>query len=320
MPAPPAISCEAIEKSFGAVRAVQSLSLNVPQGSVYGILGPNGSGKTTSIRMMVGIYVPDAGAVTIAGQPVSDKTKDGVGYLPEERGLYPKMKVRELLEFFARLKGLPAAGARARVKQWLERVELSDWAEKKVNDLSKGMQQKIQFIVAVIGDPGILILDEFSSGLDPVNANLLMEILLEQRAQGKTILLSTHRMEEAERLCDHVCLINKGRKVLDGGLAAIRAAAGKSTVRVDYTGDPAVLRQAPGVLRADDFGNYAELKLSPDAQSPAAVSSLLRFLAPQLTITRFEQLQPTLNQIFLDTVASTTPSTAPTPAVASAPL
>ncbi|MGH9467529.1 MAG: ABC transporter ATP-binding protein, partial [Terriglobales bacterium] len=181
--------------------------------------------------------------------------------------------------------------------------------------LSKGMQQKIQFIVAAIADPPVLILDEFSSGLDPVNANLLNEILLEQRARGKTILLSTHRMEEAERLCDHVCLINKGVKVLDGRLADLRARAGKSTVRVDYTGDPALLlstlRQAPGVLAAEDFGNYAELKLAPDAQSPERVSALLRHLAPRLALTRFEQLEPSLNQIFLDTVAATSAAAPP---------
>ncbi|MGH9476693.1 MAG: ABC transporter ATP-binding protein [Terriglobales bacterium] len=300
-----AIDCRGIEKSYTAVRAVQSLSLEVPHGAVYGILGPNGSGKTTSIRMMVGILAPDAGEIKIHGIPAGSKAKDCIGYLPEERGLYPKMKIIELLQFFAGLKGLRAAEGLARARQWLERVELGAWADKKVNDLSKGMQQKIQFIVAVISDPPVLILDEFSSGLDPVNANLLNEILLEQRAKGKTILLSTHRMEEAERLCDHVCLINQGRKVLDGRLADLRAAAGKSTVRVDYSGDAAILRQAPGVLRADDFGNYAELKLSPEAQSPKAVSALLRHLAPQLQITRFEQLQPTLNQIFLDTVGAT---------------
>lgn len=305
-----AIVCEGIEKSFGAVRAVQGISLAVPTGSVYGFLGPNGSGKTTSIRMMVNILVPDAGRVTIQGQPVGDHTKDLIGYLPEERGLYPKMKVRELLEFFAELKNVPAAEAKARVRRWLERVELAAWGEKKINELSKGMQQKVQFVVAVIADPPILILDEFSSGLDPINANLLKDILLELRGQGKTILFSTHRMDEAERLCDHVCLIDRGRKVLDGRLAELRAAAGKSTLRVDYRGPSVVLRQAPGVTAVDDFGNYAELRLAPDAQSSAAVAAILRCLAPQLEITRFELLEPSLNQIFLDTVAADAPPAA----------
>src|SRR6185437_1556512 len=242
-----AIQCEQITKSFGAVRAVQGIDLCVPRGSVYGYLGPNGSGKTTSIRMMVNIYAPDSGRVRIEGVAVGDKTMDRVGYLPEERGLYPKMKVRELLEYFAELKRVPKARIAERVKYWLERVELGSWSEKKLNELSKGMQQKIQFVVAVIADPPILILDEFSTGLDPVNANLLKDILLDLKSQGKTILFSTHRMDEAERLCDHVCLIDHGRKVLDGTLTAIRAAAGKSTLRVDYQGDAAVLRQAPGV-------------------------------------------------------------------------
>lgn len=299
-----ALVCEGIEKSYGTVRAVQNLSLTVPSGSVYGFLGPNGSGKTTTIRMIVNILIPDGGRIAIQGEPTSDRSKRLIGYLPEERGLYPKMKIRELLEFFAELKGVPPAVARPRVQQWLERVELGAWGEKKVNELSKGMQQKIQFIAAVIADPPILILDEFSSGLDPVNANLLKDILLELRRSGKTILFSTHRMEEAERLCDHVCLIDHGHKVLDGQLAAIRSAAGKSTLRVDYRGDSAVLRQAPGVVQADDFGNYAELRLAPGAQSSAAVAAILRFLAPKLEITRFELLEPSLNQIFLDTVGT----------------
>ncbi|MGH9394647.1 MAG: ABC transporter ATP-binding protein [Terriglobales bacterium] len=314
MSSPHAVVCDAIVKSFGEVHAVQGVSLSVPEGSVYGFLGPNGSGKTTSIRMMVNILVPDSGGVRIQGVPAGDRTKDRIGYLPEERGLYPKMKVRELLEFFAELKNVPAAQAKTRAKHWLERVELGAWSEKKLNELSKGMQQKIQFIVAVIADPPILILDEFSSGLDPVNANLLKDILLELRGQGKTILFSTHRMDEAERLCDHVCLIDHGRKILDGRLADIRNAAGKATVRVDYRGDSALLRQAPGVLQADDFGNYAELKLRPEAQTPGAVAELLRYLASRLDLTRFEQLEPSLNQIFLEAVGKAPASAAATPA------
>ncbi|HXE30939.1 MAG TPA: ATP-binding cassette domain-containing protein [Terriglobales bacterium] len=300
----PAIQLDGIAKSYGTVRAVRNLSLTVPAGAVYGFLGPNGSGKTTSIRMMVNILVPDGGTVRIQGQPVGPHTKDLIGYLPEERGLYAKMKVRELIEFFAELKKVPPAVAKPRVMQWLERVELGAWADKKVNELSKGMQQKIQFVVAVIADPPILILDEFSSGLDPINANLLKDVLLELRAQGKTILFSTHRMEEAERLCDHVCLIDHGQKVLDGRLDAIRSAAGKSTIRVDYRGDAALLRRAPGVSQVDDYGNYAELRLGPEAQNAAGATAILRALAPQLDITRFELLEPTLNQIFLDTVGA----------------
>lgn len=297
-----AISLQEVSKSYGSVHAVRGLSLEVPEGSVYGFLGPNGSGKTTSIRMMVHILVPDAGAVCIQGEPAGDRLKRRIGYLPEERGLYPKMKVRELLEFFAALKGIPAPEARMRVRGWLERLELGAWGDKQVNELSKGMQQKIQFIVAVIADPPILILDEFSSGLDPINANELKDVLLELRAQGKTILFSTHRMEEAERLCDHVCLIDHGVKVLDGRLEAIRAAAGQSTLRVDCRGERALLRQAPGVLAVADFGNYAELRLAPEAQSAAGVGAIVRFLASRLDLTGFALQAPSLNQIFIDTI------------------
>lgn len=301
---PAAIVCERITKSYGEVRAVQGLCLNVPAGSIYGFLGPNGSGKTTSIRMMVNILVPDEGKVLIEGQPASQQSTDRIGYLPEERGLYAKMKVGELLEFFAELKNVRRAHARERAHHWLQRIGLQDVAEKKVNELSKGMQQKIQFVVAVIADPAILILDEFSSGLDPINADLLKDILLELRAQGKTILFSTHRMEEAERLCDHVCLIDRGRKVLDGRLNEIRAAAGKATLRVEYRGESLWLKQAPGVIEVQDFGNCAELRVNAEAQSGAAVANILRFLAARLEITRFEQVEPSLHQIFLETVNS----------------
>jgi len=307
---PFAISLDSVVKSYGAVRAVRGLSLQVPEGSVYGFLGPNGSGKTTTIRMMVHILVPDGGEVRIQGQPGGDHVKDLIGYLPEERGLYPKMKVREVIEFFAALKSVPAAQVRSRVKTWLDRLDLGAWSEKQVNELSKGMQQKIQFIVAVIADPPILILDEFSSGLDPINANELKDVLLELRAQGKTILFSTHRMDEAERLCDHVCLIDHGAKVLDGRLDAIRAAAGTSTLRIESRGDRALLRQAPGVAEVADFGNYAELRLAPEAQSPAAVAAIVRFLAPQLEITGFQLQAPSLNQVFIDTIAGVGAGTA----------
>lgn len=302
-----AIELQGVSKSYGSVHAVSSLDLRVPEGSVYGFLGPNGSGKTTTIRMIMNILVPDQGSLFIQGRSVSKDTKDVIGYLPEERGLYPKMKVAELIRFFAELKNVPRSDLERRVRYWLERVELTDWGAKKVNELSKGMQQKIQFIVSVIADPPILILDEPSSGLDPVNANLLREILLELRSQGKTILFSTHRMEEAERLCDHICLISKGHKVLDGELNAIRNSAGKGTVRIDYRGDAQILRRGPGVASVADYGNYAEVQMAPGGE-PAA---LLRWLAPQLEMTRFEMQAPSLNQIFLDSVGATTTSAVP---------
>lgn len=295
-----AVELSGVRKSYGDVHAVRGLDLRIPQGTVYGLLGPNGSGKTTTIRMIMSIFFPDEGEIRVLGTPVGQKTRDWIGYLPEERGLYPKMKVGDLLEYFAALKRVPGAEIKPRVGSWLERVDLAEWRESKVNELSKGMQQKIQFIVSVIADPPILILDEPSSGLDPVNANLLREILLELRDAGKTILFSTHRMEEAERLCDAICLIHRGEKVIDGSLKQIRAASGKNAIRVDYRGEARWLREAPGVGEVDDYGNYAELRLQPEAEAPA----ILRFLAPHLDITRFELLEPTLNQIFLEKVGN----------------
>jgi ABC-2 type transport system ATP-binding protein len=248
--------------------------------------------------MIMNILIPDEGSIRVFGQPCGRATQEKIGYLPEERGLYPKMKTGDLLQFFAELKGVQRSEARRRARQWLDRVALADWEDKKVNELSKGMQQKLQFIVAVIADPPILILDEPTSGLDPVNASLLREILLELHTSGRTILFSTHRMEDAERLCDHVLLIHRGHKVLDGALHQIRAAAGKNSIRVEYSGNGAALKQAPFVANVDNYGNYAELRLAPGARIP----EILRFLAERLEITSFEPIEPTLNQIFLEHV------------------
>lgn len=295
-----AIEIRKVSKSYGDKRAVAELDLVVPTGSVYGFLGPNGSGKTTTIRMVMNILIPDAGEVLVRGRPATAQSKNEIGYLPEERGLYPKMKVGDLLRFFAELKGVPRGEIESRIAFWLQRVELADCRGLKVAELSKGMQQKIQLIVSVIADPPILILDEPSSGLDPVNANLVREILLELRAKGKTILFSTHRMDEAERLCDDICLISRGRKVLDGDLNRIRAEAGKNVARVEYRGDAKILREAPGAAQVDDYGNYAEMKLA--SGHDAAV--LLRWLAPRVEISGFTLQAPSLNQIFLERVGA----------------
>ena len=225
-----AIALENVTKSYDSVTAVSGVNLRVRQGAVLGLLGPNGAGKTTTIRMVMNILVPDEGSILVLGQPVSDKTRDSVGYLPEERGLYPRMKVRSLIVFFAALHGLSEDEADRRAREWLERFELSEWSEKKMVDLSKGMQQKVQFITAVLHRPPIVILDEPFSGLDPVNAATVKDIMLEMRDQGSTIILSTHRMEQVEKMCDSICLINHGRSVLDGDLRAIKQSYGKNTV------------------------------------------------------------------------------------------
>ena len=232
-----AIVLEHVTKRFDSVVAVSDLNLRIGQGAVFGLLGPNGAGKTTSLRLMMHILAPDEGEIRVLGQPASDRTLDLVGYLPEERGLYPKMKVREVLIFLAKLKGMSAVDASAQIGAWLERLDLAAWSEKKINDLSKGMQQKVQFIAAVAHRPPLLILDEPFTGLDPVNATSIKDIMLELRAQGSTIILSTHRMEQAEMMCDAICLIDRGRSVLAGDLRAIKQSYGKNTVRIEYTGD-----------------------------------------------------------------------------------
>src|SRR6266571_4191817 len=232
-----AVRLEAVTKRFNTLTAVEKLSFSIPEGKVFGLLGPNGAGKTTTLRMLMRVLIPDEGSIEVLGTPADDRTPDAIGYLPEERGLYPRMKIREVLVFLAALKGLTEAEADRGARQWLERLELGEWVNKKINDLSKGMQQKVQFIAAVLHRPPILILDEPFTGLDPVNASLIKDIMLELRNQGSTIILSTHRMEQVEMMCDSICLINKGRNVLDGELQAIKRSYGKNTVQIEYTGD-----------------------------------------------------------------------------------
>ncbi len=227
-----AIVLENVTKAYDSVIAVNAVSLKVRAGAILGLLGPNGAGKTTTIRMIMNILVPDSGSIRVLDEPVSDSTRDKIGYLPEERGLYPRMKVLEIIVFLAALHGLTQAEAASRAKEWLDRLGLSEWSDKKLVDLSKGMQQKVQFITSVIHRPPLMILDEPFSGLDPVNAATIQEIMLDMRKQGSTIVLSTHRMEQVERLCDSICLIDKGRNVLDGDLRAIKQSYGKNTLQV----------------------------------------------------------------------------------------
>lgn len=292
------LSVENVSKRFDHFTAVDALSLQVPTGTMYGLLGPNGAGKTTTLRMIMNITLPDTGRIEILGKPMSEKLKEHIGYLPEERGLYPKMKVGETILFFGEIKGMSAAAAQTKMDYWLGRLDLLAWKEKKVNELSKGMQQKIQFITTIMNDPALIILDEPFAGLDPVNADLLKDIMLELKKQGRTIIFSTHRMEQVEKLCDNICLINKAKKVLDGSLREIKRGYGKNTVIVEFEGDDAFLHDPRFVLSANNYGQYAELKLQPGANA----QELLRSMVERTTITRFEVAEPSLNEIFKEVV------------------
>ena len=291
-----AISLENVTKSYDGVTAVNNVSLRVRQGAILGLLGPNGAGKTSTIRMVMNILVPDEGSIRVFGEPVSEATREAIGYLPEERGLYPRMQVRAVIVFLAALRGVPEDEAHCRADEWLERFELKDWAEKEVRDLSKGMQQKVQFISAILHKPRLIILDEPFSGLDPVNAATVKDVMLEMRDRGTTVVLSTHRMEQVERMCDSICLIDKGRNVLDGELRAIKQSYGKNTVQIEFTGSDTFLSHR-AVASVNRFGSGAEAKLKPGADPQEILKAALQSGAQ---ITRFELLEPSLNDIFIE--------------------
>ena len=293
-----ALEIEGITKRFGDFYAVKDLSLKIPPETIYGLLGPNGAGKTTTIRMVMNIIIPDKGSIRVLDRKIDEKMKERIGYLPEDRGLYPKMKVGELLIFLSELKGLRGQEARKRVDFWLERFDLADWKLKKVEELSKGMQQKIQFISTVIHDPELIILDEPFSGLDPVNTKLLKDIMLEMKKNGRTIIFSTHRMEQVEMICDNICLINKAEMVLEGNLSRIKKRYGKNSVILDYEGDASFIHDLPGIEKIDDYGKFMEIKLEEQSDT----QELLNTLVGKIRVTKFEVMEPTLNAIFIDKV------------------
>ena len=293
-----AVQMEHVTKKFGTFIAVKDLSLTIPEGAVYGLLGPNGAGKTTSIRMMLNIIIPDEGRIEILGRKLDESMKAKIGYLPEDRGLYPKMKVGEVLEFLAEIKGVSRTAAPAALNKWLAKFELTDWKDKKVEQLSKGMQQKIQFIATVVHDPDLIILDEPFGGLDPVNTKLVKDIMLELRAEGKTIVFSTHRMEQVEMICDDICLINKGEAVLQGRLADIKKENGKNTIHIEYDGSIAFLQGSPDIEKIDDYGRAAEIRLKDKADA----QDVLKSLAGRVRIDKFEIQEPSLNTIFIEKV------------------
>jgi ABC-2 type transport system ATP-binding protein len=294
---PDTVQLRRIHKTFDQFVAVDHLSLEIREGSVYGLLGPNGAGKTSTIRMMIGITMPDEGEVVLFGEKFHREQLERVGYLPEERGLYKRMKVLDHLVFLGRLRGLSAAESRKRSLAWCERMQISDWVQKKVEELSKGMQQKIQFIAALLHDPDLLILDEPFSGLDPANAVMLKDVMVELKNAGKTILFSTHRMDQVERLCDSICLIDHGRSVLEGDLKKIKAGYGKNTVQMQYEGD-APFDHDENIESINNYGNYVELRLRPGADA----QQLLRTACERARISRFELMEPSLEEIFIDVV------------------
>ncbi len=289
------IEIENVTKTFGEHTAVDSLTLTVPAGAIYGFIGPNGSGKTTTLRMIMRIYHPDPGTgiIRVLGEESYGAASDRIGYLPEERGLYKKMKVREVLRFYAELKG--RRDFKHVVGDWLERMGLSEWADKKVEALSKGMAQKVQFIAAVIAKPELVILDEPFTGLDPVNLDVLRQAVLDLRRDGATVIFSTHDMGVAEKMCDFIFMIFQGRKVLDGTLDAIQDRYAKDTVRVklaDLNGD---LHGVTGVEKVTDFGQFQELRIAPDTPSQEVLADLMR----RGRVTHFELARPSLHDIFV---------------------
>ena len=306
-----AVDIRDVVKRYDQHVAVRDLSLQVPQGAVYGLLGPNGAGKTTTIRMILDIILPDSGTIAIFGRPNTERgLLDRVGYLPEERGLYKKMQVRRILLFLAELKGIRPAEANRRIDAWLERFSLStgdrNWGDAGVDELSRGMQQKVQFIATLLHDPDLVILDEPFSGLDPINSQALKDAVLELKQRGKTVIFSTHVMDNAERMCDSVCIISRGEKVLDGSLTAVRQASGTRNIALSLAGGAQngvgeVLADHSLVRKVDDSTNYFELELAPGADSQVL---LRRLIDAGANIERFELMQPSLHQIFLQRVGA----------------
>ncbi|MBD3290400.1 ATP-binding cassette domain-containing protein [candidate division KSB1 bacterium] len=287
-----------IYKSFRNVDAVQDLSLDLEPNVIFGFLGPNGAGKTTTIRMIMDIIKPDRGSIFINDQPNTLQMREKVGYLPEERGLYRKMKISELLVFMAELKGLSASQSKPKIEYWLERLELLDWIDKKVEELSRGMQQKLQFISTIMHEPDLIILDEPFTGLDPVNSDLIKQIMFEQKQRGATIIFSTHLMEQVEQLCDSICLINKGRIVLGGNIRDVKKEFRKNIIRMEFEGDATFIKNQELIERYTDHGTHYEIH--PKESAP--IQQILQAAAQEVMISKFELMEPSLHNIFIDVV------------------
>jgi len=305
-----------VTKRFAGHTAVDALSLSVPSGLIYGLLGPNGAGKTTTLRMIMDIYEPDSGSVRLFNQVGGGRVHSArIGYLPEERGLYPKMRVLDVLVFLAEAKGVPRRTARTKALEWLERLGLSDWRMRKVSELSKGMQQKVQFISTILHDPDLVILDEPFSGLDPVNSQVLRDTVVDYRRRGKTVLFSTHIMEHAEKLCDRLCIIARGKMLIDGTLTEVKRTHGGQHVIVAFDGSRGGAQQVFGdrrlVARIQDFGQQAELELASGADPQEILRALVNSGA---RLSHFELASPSLHKIFVDLVGPEAATAAAVPA------
>jgi ABC-2 type transport system ATP-binding protein len=295
------IEVNQVNKNFGELKAVENITFQVDEGIVMGFLGPNGAGKTTTIRMIMNIIIPDSGEIKVMGEKNLRLINNKIGYLPEERGIYRKMILNDVLLFLAELKMMKKKAAQQAIDYWLEIFNLADWKKKKVEELSKGMQQKLQFIATIISDPSLIILDEPFLGLDPINVNLIKNTILDIKKQGKTIIFSTHSMENAEKLCDEIFLINHGKKVLAGKLTTIKEGFGKKNIQIQYNGSSRFLEESQFIERYDDFGNYMEVLLKPEVNPQHFLAECLG----KVEIRRFEIMEPSLNDIFIESMTDT---------------
>ena len=293
------VKLDGVTKSFGEFTAVRELSLTVRAGRVFGLLGPNGAGKTTTIRMIVNITAPDSGSISLFGQKIDPKVQDRIGYLPEERGLYRRMRISDQLRFFAELKNIRKKVIESKIDEWLARVKLSEWKNKRSMELSKGMQQKVQFITTVLHDPDLLILDEPFSGLDPINVELLKEVVLDLKRAGKTIIFSTHQMEVAEKICDDICLLNRSQKVFEGSLREIKRSFGRNSVAVRCEGGDGVLDDPALVSKVVRHADESQALLAAGADAQIL---LKRLIDSGAVIGKFEMMEPSLNDIFITKV------------------
>lgn len=285
-----------LRKDFTGTRAVDDVSFSVSAGQIFGLIGPNGAGKSTTIRMIMDIIQPDAGSVTIDGRPMNERLKNIIGYLPEERGLYRKNKLGNVIAYFGALKGLRAEEVREKARPLLELFSLTEYEKRNVEELSKGNQQKVQFIIAVLHQPRLLVLDELFSGLDPVNQVLMKEALLRLKSENRAIIFSTHQMEQAEKLCDELLMIDKGRTVLHGSPSSIKQQYGKNALHVEFTGDGSFLRDLPGARSVDLAQNFAEIELQPGVRTNTVIEAML----PRLELHKVARIEPSLQSIFID--------------------